>query len=75
MSEQLVVRLGSESRQAIHWLVWSTVESEIIASGVLTSAAELIELKSRAGGRPIIALVPSCDNQFKAVELPGRSKK
>ncbi|QUM82507.1 type II secretion system protein GspL [Moritella sp. 5] len=75
MSEQLVVRLGSESRQAIHWLVWSTVESEIIASGVLTSAAELIELKSRAGGRPIIALVPSCDITFKEVELPGRSNK
>ncbi|KXO09732.1 General secretion pathway protein L [Moritella sp. JT01] len=75
MSEQLVVRLGSESRQAIHWLVWSTVESEIIASGVLTCAAELIELKSRAGGRPIIALVPSCDITFKEVELPGRSNK
>jgi len=75
MSEQLVVRLGSESRQAIHWLVWSTVESEIIASGVLTNAAELIELKSRAGGRSIIALVPSCDITFKEVELPGRSNK
>ncbi|MBL1417287.1 MAG: type II secretion system protein GspL [Moritella sp.] len=75
MSEQLVVRLGSESRQAIHWLVWSTVEREIIASGILTSAEDLIELKSRAGGRPIIALVPSCDITFKKVELPGRSNK
>ncbi len=75
MSEQLVVRLGSESRQSIHWLVWSTVESEIIASGVLTNAAELIELKSHAGGRSIIALVPSCDITFKEVELPGRSNK
>ena len=75
MSEQLVVRLGSESRQAIHWLVWSTVEREIIASGILTRAEDLIELKSRAGGRPIIALVPSCDITFKKVELPGRSNK
>jgi len=75
MSEQLVVRLGSESRQAIHWLVWSTVEREIIASGILPNAEDLIELKSRAGGRPIIALVPSCDISFKEVELPGRSNK
>ncbi|MFT5807070.1 MAG: general secretion pathway protein L [Moritella dasanensis] len=75
MSEQLVVRLGSESRQAIHWLVWSTVEREIIASGILACAEDLIELKSRAGGRPIITLVPSCDITFKDVELPGRSNK
>lgn len=75
MSEQLVVRLGSESRQAIHWLVWSTAEREIIASGILASAEHLIELKSRAGGRAIIALLPSCDITFKSVELPGRSNK
>lgn len=75
MSEQLVVRLGSESRQAIHWLVWSTVEGEIIASGTLTNAAGLIELKAHAGGRPIIVLVPSCDVTFKDVTLPGRSNK
>jgi len=75
MSEQLVVRLGSESRQAIHWLVWSSVESEIIASGILANASDLGELKSRAGGRPIITLVPSCDVTFKDVELPGRSNK
>ena len=75
MSEQLVVRLGSESRQAIHWLVWSGVESEIIASGILDNASDLGELKTRAGGRPIIALIPSCDVTFKDVELPGRSNK
>ncbi|PKH09109.1 type II secretion system protein GspL [Moritella sp. Urea-trap-13] len=75
MSEQLVVRLGSESRQAIHWLVWSTVEREIIASGILACAEDLVELKSRAGGRPIITLIPSCDITFKDVELPGRSNK
>jgi len=75
MSEQLVVRLGSESRQAIHWLVWSTTEREIIASGILANASDLGELKARAGGRPIITLVPSCDVTFKEVELPGRSNK
>jgi general secretion pathway protein L len=75
MSEQLVVRLGSESWQAIHWLVWSTTENEIIASGILANAAELVELKVRAGGRAIITLVPSCDITFKQVELPARGNK
>lgn len=75
MSEQLVVRLGSDVQQTIHWLVWSSDECEIIASGILTGADDLHELKSRAGGRPIITLVPSCDITFKNVELPGRSNK
>ncbi|MFT5879963.1 MAG: general secretion pathway protein L [Moritella sp.] len=75
MSEQLVVRLGSESWQAIHWLVWSTTENEIIASGILANAAELAELQIRAGGRAIITLVPSCDITFKQVELPARGNK
>ncbi len=75
MSEQLVVRLGSESWQAIHWLVWSTTENEIIASGILANAAELSELQVRAGGRAIITLVPGCDITFKQVELPVRAGK
>ncbi len=75
MSEQLVVRLGSDSSQEIHWLVWSATEQEIIASGILADAKGLNELKDRAGGRPVIALLPSCDVSFKQVELPSRSNK
>lgn len=75
MSEQLVVRLGSDSSQEIHWLVWSATEQEIIASGILADAEGLNELKERAGGRPVIALLPSCDISFKQVELPSRSTK
>lgn len=75
MSERLVVRLGSHAEQAIHWLVWSRSESEIIASGELAGSHELAALATRAGGRPIIALLPSCDISFKAVELPSRSNK
>ena len=75
MSEQLVVRLGSESNQSVHWLVWSTTEREIIASGVLNNTSALNELTVRAGGRAIIALVPSSDISFRLVELPGRLNK
>ena len=31
--EQLLIRLGSNADEAVHWLVWSTSEREIIASG------------------------------------------
>ena len=75
MSEQLVVRLGSDSNQAVHWLVWSTTEREIIASGVLNNASALSELTVRAGSRAVIALVPSSDISFRQVELPGRLTK
>lgn len=75
MSERLVIRLGSESWQAIHWLVWSTTENEIIASGVLSDTSELNLLKEQAGGRTIITLVPGSDVLFKQVTLPSRSGK
>ena len=38
MSESLVIRLGTNAQQPVHWLVWSTQEQEIIASGTLASA-------------------------------------
>ena len=38
--EQLVVRLGSTESEKIHWLVWSSLEEEIIASGELQDAME-----------------------------------
>ncbi len=39
--EQLLVRLGSFADDPVHWLVWSSSENEIIASGVLPDADAL----------------------------------
>lgn len=75
MSERLVLRLASSSEEAIHWLVWSTTENEIIASGVLAGSHELSALTTRAGGRPIITLLPGGDITFREVALPSRSNK
>ncbi|MEO9944795.1 MAG: type II secretion system protein GspL [Paraglaciecola sp.] len=71
--EQLVVRLGASSHEPIHWLVWSSQQNEIIASGELPSAEHLATLADRAGGRPICALVPTSDILLKWVTLPAKA--
>lgn len=72
MSESLVIRLGTNAQQPVEWLVWSAKEEEIIASGTLASAHALGELRERAGGRPVVALVPGSDLIFRRVSLPGK---
>ncbi|PTT56562.1 type II secretion system protein GspL, partial [Aeromonas sp. HMWF015] len=71
MSESLVIRLGT-TKQPVAWLVWSSQEQEIIASGELLCADALGELQERAGGRPVVTLVPGSDLIFRRVTLPGR---
>ncbi|CAJ1918767.1 GspL family type II secretion system protein ExeL [Aeromonas salmonicida] len=72
MSESLVIRLGTNAQQPVEWLVWSAKEEEIIASGTLASAHALGELRERAGGRPVVTLVPGSDLIFRRVNLPGK---
>ncbi|PJG58865.1 GspL family type II secretion system protein ExeL [Aeromonas cavernicola] len=72
MSESLVIRLGTNQQQPVAWLVWSAGEQEIIASGTLASADGLSALQERAGGRPVVVLVPGSDLIFRRVTLPGR---
>lgn len=71
--EQLVVRLGANPDEPIHWIVWSSQQDEIIASGELPDATQLATLADRAGRRPICALVPTSDILLKWVELPAKA--
>ena len=71
--EQLVVRLGANPDESIHWIVWSSQQNEIIASGELPEATQLATLADRAGGRPICVLVPTSDILLKWVELPAKA--
>lgn len=71
--EQLVVRLGADPDEAIHWIVWSKQQDEIIASGELPDSTQLTTLADRAGGRPICALVPTSDILLKWVDLPAKA--
>ncbi len=73
MSEQLYIRLGSQVNEAIHWLVWSVQDDEIIASGELPDANQLSTLASRAGNRPVTVLVPGCDVVSKQVAMPPKA--
>jgi general secretion pathway protein L len=73
--QRLIIRLGSQTDDMIHWLVYSEQEQEIIASGKLNNADDLASLKERASSAQIIALAPSSDILFKQVELPKNSSR
>jgi len=72
VSEQLIIRLASEAHQAIHWLIWSGSEKEIIASGDLENAQALQLLTEKAQSRKVICLVPSVDVTLKSVIIKGK---
>ena len=70
MAETLFIRLASKQEQAISWLVWSTSEREIIASGELANASALTELTEKANQRKVVALVPANDVNLKQLQVP-----
>lgn len=73
--QQLIIRLGASSVDPIHWLVYSSQEQEIIASGVLQNADELSSLQERASSAKIIALAPSSELYFAQVALPENASR
>lgn len=73
MSEQLVIRLGTDADQPIQWLVWSSEQQEVIASGELPGAEQLDSLHQRAGGRAPLVLVPATAVSLFEVHLPNRA--
>ncbi|CAH6795220.1 Type II secretion system protein L [Vibrio chagasii] len=70
MSEFLTVRLSSEPQSPVQWLVWSTSQQEVIASGELSSWDQLGELTPYAEKRSCIALLPGNECLIKRVEIP-----
>ncbi len=75
MTETLYIRLASRSQDVVHWLIHSAENQEIIASGELKDAAELIQLSEKAKTRQVIVLVPSCDVILKRLTVPGNSQR
>ncbi|GAB3014275.1 type II secretion system protein GspL [Bowmanella dokdonensis] len=75
MTEQLVIRLGSTRMDPIQWLVWSSGEQEIIASGELADATHLHSLADRAGNRPVTVLAPTSDILLHWVTLPAKASR
>ncbi|MCL4116916.1 UNVERIFIED_CONTAM: hypothetical protein GTU68_036538 [Idotea baltica] len=70
VSEFLTVRLSSEPQSPVPWLVWSTSQQEVIASGELSSWEQLDELTPYAEKRSCIALLPGNECLIKRVEIP-----
>lgn len=70
MSEFLTVRLSSEQQSTIPWVVWSTEQQEVIASGELAGWEHLDELVSYASQRQVIALLASNDVVLTQVDIP-----
>ncbi|MEZ8052121.1 type II secretion system protein GspL [Vibrio atlanticus] len=70
MSEFLTVRLSSEPQSPVQWLVWSTSQQEVIASGELSSWDQLDELTPYTEKRSCIALLPGNECLIKRVEIP-----
>ncbi|MGR5159197.1 type II secretion system protein GspL [Vibrio owensii] len=70
MSEFLTVRLSSEQQSTIPWLVWSTQQQEVIASGEIAGWEHLDELVAYADQRQIIALLASHDVVLTEVDIP-----
>ena len=71
MNERLVIRLASEANQKIDWLVWSDAESEIIASGEVKDAKNLLLLQPQAEQRLVVCLLPSADVLTQPVVIAG----
>ncbi|MGY0616841.1 type II secretion system protein GspL [Vibrio sp. FJH11] len=75
MSEFLTVRLSSEQQSTIPWVVWSTEQQEVIASGEIAGWEHLDELASYANQRPVFALLASNDVVLTQVDIPAGAER
>lgn len=75
MAEQLIIRLGSQANEVIHWLIWSPTEQGIIGSGEVSGAQQLLSLQEKSISRQVVILVPGADVALKRLHVPAKSKK
>lgn len=75
MSEFLTVRLSSQKDTPIPWLVWSTNQNEVIASGELADWTQLSDLTGYAAQRTVIVLVSARDVVLTDVEIPAGASR
>ena len=75
MAEILYIRLGSRVQDEISWLVFNSIEQEIIASGILASAEQLHDLTAKAEQRLVNVFVPGSDVLLKRVSMPTKSQR
>ncbi|CAM4287684.1 type II secretion system protein GspL [Pseudoalteromonas byunsanensis] len=72
MTEKLVIRTGQSHKNPIHWLIFSSIDEQIIASGELESAEQLPQLAEKAVNREVTLLLSASQVQLKNVPLPAK---
>lgn len=75
MTETLIIRLGSQQHERIHWLISSLADNKTIASGELNNAQELEQLSEKANDRKVTVLVPASDVRLKKLNVPGKAQR
>ena len=75
MAEILYIRLGSQIQDEVSWLIFSSAEQEIIASGELANAQQLSELTEKAKQRLVKVFVPGSDVLLKRLTMPTKSQR
>jgi len=75
VSEFLTVRLSRQANSPIGWLVWSTSQNEVIASGELGHKGQLSELVAYAKQRTTIAIIDSQDLFLAKTEVPAGASR
>jgi general secretion pathway protein L len=75
MAEKLYIRLGSNAKDAVHWLIFSDDQEGIIASGELPNADALAQLAEKSKQREVITFVPASDISLKSLKVPSKSAK
>lgn len=75
MAETLYIRLASQADSPIHWMINSSTEQDIIASGELPNAAALEQLSDKALQRKVVVFVPGSDVTLKKLNVPAKSAR
>lgn len=75
MTEKLYIRLGTNAKDVVHWLIFSDDQEGIIASGELPNANALEQLAEKAKQREVITFVPASDISLKSLTVPSKSSK
>ncbi|MBA6355382.1 MULTISPECIES: type II secretion system protein GspL [unclassified Colwellia] len=75
MTEKLYIRLGTNAKDVVHWVIFSDDQEGIIASGELPNANALEQLAEKAKQREVITFVPASDISLKSLTVPSKSSK
>ena len=75
MTENLIIRLGSNAEDPIQWMVCSVSDHSIIASGDLPHADQLTQLTEKASSREVTTIVPTSDVALRSLNVPAKSQK